>query len=130
MYFVGYCQIPLHCSFPSATYVSVFPHSPCLMFQGYLHFFFCELSGHLSCSFLKKDFIYLFLERGREREREGEKHQCVVASHMLPLGTWPTTQACALTGNRTGDPLLCSLALNPLSHTSQGRNTELLSKLC
>ena len=21
------------------------------------------------------------------------------------LGTWPTTQACALTGNRTGDPL-------------------------
>ena len=36
------------------------------------------------------------------------------------LGTWPTTQACALTGNRTGDPLLHSLALNPLSHTRQG----------
>ena len=31
-----------------------------------------------------KDFIYLFLERGREREREGEKHQCVVASHTQP----------------------------------------------
>ena len=31
-----------------------------------------------------KDFIYLFLERGREGEREGEKHQCVVASHMDP----------------------------------------------
>ena len=30
-------------------------------------------------------FIY-FLERGREGEREGEKHQCVVSS-------WPTTQA-------------------------------------
>ena len=27
-----------------------------------------------------KDFIYLFLERGKEGEREGEKHQCVVAS--------------------------------------------------
>ena len=27
-----------------------------------------------------KDFIYLFLERGREGERDGEKHQCVVAS--------------------------------------------------
>ena len=26
-----------------------------------------------------KDFIYLFLDRG-EGEREGEKHQCVVAS--------------------------------------------------
>ena len=25
-----------------------------------------------------------------------------------PLGTWPTTQACALTGNRTRDPLVCS----------------------
>ena len=28
----------------------------------------------------KKYFIYLFLERGREGEREGEKHQCVGAS--------------------------------------------------
>ena len=28
----------------------------------------------------KKDFIYLFLERGGEGETEGEKHQCVVAS--------------------------------------------------
>ena len=27
-----------------------------------------------------KDFIYLFLERGREGEREGEKHRSVVAS--------------------------------------------------
>ena len=31
-------------------------------------------------------FIYLFIygERGREVEREGDKHQCVVASH-IPL---------------------------------------------
>ena len=36
------------------------------------------------------------------------------------LGTWPTTQACALTGNRTGNPLVHSLVLHPLSHTSQG----------
>ena len=27
-----------------------------------------------------KDFIYLFLDWGREGEREGKKHQCVVAS--------------------------------------------------
>ena len=33
-----------------------------------------------------KDFIYLFLERGRKGEREGEKHQCVVATHMPPTG--------------------------------------------
>ena len=45
--------------------------------------------------------------------------------HQLPLthpqlGTWPTTQACALTGNRTSDPLVGRPALNPLNHTSQG----------
>ena len=34
----------------------------------------------LYLTFFFKDFIYLFLERGREGEREGEKHQCVVAS--------------------------------------------------
>ena len=28
-------------------------------------------------------------------------------------GTWPTTQACALTGNRTGGLLVCRPALNP-----------------
>ena len=36
------------------------------------------------------------------------------------LGTWPATQACALTENRAGDPLVCRPALNPLSRTSQG----------
>ena len=33
-----------------------------------------------------KDFIYLFLERGRKGETEGEKHQCVVASQVPPTG--------------------------------------------
>ena len=37
-------------------------------------------------SFLKKDFICLFSERGREGEREGEKHQCVFVSHVPPTG--------------------------------------------
>ena len=31
-----------------------------------------------------KDFTYLFLERRKEEEKEGEKHQCVVASHVPP----------------------------------------------
>ena len=62
-------------------------------------------------------FICLFLERGEERERN--------INVWLPfecplLGTWPTTQACALTGNQIGDPLICSSALSLLSHTSQG----------
>ena len=40
-------------------------------------------------------------------------------THPL-LGTWPTTQTFALTGNQTCDLLVHRLALNPLSYTSQG----------
>ena len=40
----------------------------------------------MSFIYLFKDFIYLFLERGREGEREREKYQCVVASHMPLAG--------------------------------------------
>ena len=65
-------------------------------------------------------FLILFTERGREGEKEGEKHECVVASCTPLLGTWPATQVCALTGNRTGDPLVHRPVLIPLSHTSQG----------
>ena len=58
---------------------------------------------------------------GKEKEREGNINM------WLPLvcpsvGPWPAAQACAPTGNRTSDPLVCRLALNPLSHTSQGLN--------
>ena len=68
--------------------------------------------------------IYLFIlwQRGREGEREGEKHPCVVASRVPPTrepGPQPR-YVCALTGNRTGDPVVLRLALNPLSHTRQG----------
>ena len=28
----------------------------------------------------------MFIERGKEEEREGEKHQCVVASRVPPTG--------------------------------------------
>ena len=37
--------------------------------------------------------FYLFiLDRGEGREKEGEKHQCVVASHVSLTGTWPGQQ--------------------------------------
>ena len=78
-------------------------------------------------SFLKKRFyLFIFRQREREEEREGEKHQCVVASHAPLLGTWPTTQACALIGNWTGNPVVCRMVLNSLSHTSQGNILEAL----
>ena len=68
----------------------------------------------LFLGFFLKDCIYfIFRRRGREGEIEGEKHQCVAASHI------PHTGMC-LTGNPIGDPLVRRLAFYPLSHTSQG----------
>ena len=36
--------------------------------------------------YIFKNYIYLFLKRGKGRMKEGEKHQCVVASHSTPTG--------------------------------------------
>ena len=53
----------------------------------------------------------------------------------LPLscplpGTWPATQACALIGNQTCDPLVHRPALNPLIHISQGTSYPVSCSLC
>ena len=64
----------------------------------------------------------MFREKRREREEKERGRNinvCLPLAHPL-LGTWLTTQACALTGNQTSDPLVCRPALNPLSFTSQG----------
>ena len=50
------------------------------------HLFMHSLGDWLLEKKIFKDFIYLFLERGREGERGREKHQCVVASHAPPTG--------------------------------------------
>ena len=83
-------------------------------------FLFCFVSTCSSLSFFFLKILFIFRERGREGEREGKKHQCMVASHTPHLWTWPTTQACALTGNWTINPLVQRPALSPLSYTSQG----------
>ena len=44
---------------------------------------------------------------------------CGCLLHNPSLRTWPTTQTGALTGSQTGNPWVCRLVLNPLSHTSQ-----------
>ena len=36
--------------------------------------------------FKRRFYLFIFRERRREGEREGENHQCVVASHMPPTG--------------------------------------------
>ena len=55
----------------------------------------------------------------KEKERERNINVRLPLMSYL-LGTWPTTQACALTGNLTGNPLDLRPRLNPLSYTSQG----------
>ena len=68
-----------------------------------------------------KNYLFIFRERGKEKERGERNNQCVVASHAPHTGNLAsTTQAYALTRNRTCDPLVCRPALNPLSHISQG----------
>ena len=65
-------------------------------------------------------FIYFEREgKGRRKEMQRNINVWLPLAHPL-LGTWPATQAGALTGNRTRDPLLHSAMLNPLSHTSKG----------
>ena len=71
-------------------------------------------------SLKKKDFIYLFLDRGRQGEREREKHQCVAASHM-PLHWGPGLQPRHVPWlgiEPVGHPFICRPVLIPLSHTS------------
>ena len=69
--------------------------------------------------FFKILFIYLFFRERRREGKERERNISVWLPLMCPsLRTWPATQACALTGNWTGNSLVHRRALNPLSHTS------------
>ena len=74
--------------------------------------------GRVHLSFFKKK-LFIFRERVREGETEGENINVWLPLMCPLLGTWPETQACALTGDQTGDSLVPRPALNPLSHTSQ-----------
>ena len=83
------------------------------------NFFLYNFLRKYQTLFLKNVFIYF--QRGEGREKKKERKINVWLPLGCPtLGTWPTTQACDLTRNRTSDLLVCRLALNPLSHTSQG----------
>ena len=75
-------------------------------------FFFCKFK------------VFNYLERGEGREKERGRNINVWLPLTYPqLGTWPTTQACTLTGNRTHDLLVYRTMPSPLSHTSQGCST-------
>ena len=67
-----------------------------------------------------KYFIYLFLERGREGEREGEKPQCVVASHAPPTGDLAHNPGMCPNWDSNQRSFGLQAGAQPLSHTSQG----------
>ena len=64
-------------------------------------------------------YLFIFRKRGRERVREGENISMWLPLLCPLLGTWPATQACVLTGNQTGDLVVHTPVLIPLSYTSQ-----------
>ena len=75
--------------------------------------------------FFKKKILFIFGEREREEEEKGRNiDQLPLASPQL--GTWPTTQTYALTGNRTSDRSVCGMTHIPVSHASQGENCSFL----
>ena len=69
---------------------------------------------------LKKDFMYLFLERGEGREKEGERNINVVAFHVAPTGDPACNPGMCPDWESNQQPFVSQPALNPLSYTSQG----------
>ena len=67
-----------------------------------------------------KKILFIYFQRGREGEKEGEKPQCVVASHAAPTGGPALNPGMCPDQESNRNRLVRSLALNPLSHTSQG----------
>ena len=82
-------------------------------------FIFCSFKL-MSSLFFKRFYLFIFRQRGRELEREGERYQCVVASRTPPTEVLAHNPGMCLTGKWTSDPLVHRPALNPLSYTRQG----------
>ena len=97
----------------------------------------CHQHCFLRCSNFHSTFVlfffflrfYLFSETGQGSER-GEKHRCEkhqsVAFHRCPARDRTTTQARALTGNRTSDLSLCRTMSNGLSLSGHAHSTLVL----
>ena len=77
--------------------------------------------GFVFILFFKRFYLFTFRERGREEEREGRKHQCVVASHVAPTGDLACIPGMCPDWESDWQPFGSQLALNPLSYTSQGK---------
>ena len=70
--------------------------------------------------FFLRFHLFYFLERGREREREGEKHECVVALHMAPTEDLTCNPGMCPDWKSNRLPFGSQPLFNPLRHTCQG----------
>ena len=70
--------------------------------------------------FFFKILFILSLDRREGKEKEGEKHQCVVAFHMPSTGDLVCNPGMCPDWESNWLPKFRRLVLNPLSHTSQG----------
>ena len=71
-------------------------------------------------TYLFKFYLFVSREQIREGERDGEKHQCVVASHTPPTGDQACNPGMRPDWKSNQRPFGRRPALNPLSHTSEG----------
>ena len=79
-------KTPFHCQKCSSTYQILLPVKLANSSDSEPLKEFLRPNASCPCPSFLKDFMYLFLERGKEGKREGEQHQCVVASHTSPTG--------------------------------------------
>ena len=70
--------------------------------------------------FFLRFYLFISRQRRREGEREGEKHQCVVASCTPFTGDPDSNPGMCLDWEPNRNHLVCRHALSPVSHTSQG----------
>ena len=83
-----------------------------------------DWSSFIVAKCFRRFYLFTFREKGREREREGEKHQCGRETSiicLLHVHNWePGLLPRHVHWNWTSNLLVHGLMLNPLSHTRQG----------
>ena len=67
--------------------------------------------------FFLRFYLFTFRQKERVGEREGEKHQCVVASHESPTGDLACNPGMCPDWELNRRPLVYRPILNPLSYT-------------